>query len=268
MRATHPEGRGRVKLEVEACAPGLPFGNAAAPHEIATGWTDVTADGGRLDLAQRVDGLTNGTLYHWRARVLHAPFSVTQAGVTAPPKPGHGPWRRVGGQAVEADIRMPEPAIAVSRSRSARRSSPRWRAGGARPSCAASACRPACRELDAAGGERIADASARAKSCAVRAASRSATSASISASSLRARARPRARRRSGRSRAARPPRARRRRGAGSARLIAVMKLVQHGERDRGVEIVLERGAEVAPRALSIAPPSRARPGPRAARAIS
>jgi hypothetical protein len=42
--------------------------------------------------------------------VLHAPFSVTEPGIDAPPNPAHGPWRRVSGQAVEADIRtVPEP---------------------------------------------------------------------------------------------------------------------------------------------------------------
>ncbi len=62
-----------------------------------------------------VAGLTTDTLYHWRARVLHARSSVTQTGITAPPNPAHGPWRRVSGQTVEADIRMlPEPAALLS----------------------------------------------------------------------------------------------------------------------------------------------------------
>ncbi len=52
---------------------------------------------------------------HWRARVLHARSSVTQTGITPPPNPAHGPWRRVSGQAVEADIRLlPEPAAQLS----------------------------------------------------------------------------------------------------------------------------------------------------------
>jgi hypothetical protein len=50
-------------------------------------------------------------LYRWRARVLYAHFSVAQTGITPPPSPAHGPWRRLGAQAQaqEADIRVPEP---------------------------------------------------------------------------------------------------------------------------------------------------------------
>ena len=55
-------------------------------------------------------GLTYGELYRWRARVLYAPYSVTETGITSPPNPAHGPWRRVSAQGVEADIRVvPEP---------------------------------------------------------------------------------------------------------------------------------------------------------------
>jgi hypothetical protein len=57
-----------------------------------------------LDLA--ISGLTDGALYRWRARLLYAPSSVTQPGITAPPKPAHGPWRRVGAQSFEGDIRV------------------------------------------------------------------------------------------------------------------------------------------------------------------
>jgi hypothetical protein len=64
-----------------------------------------------VELTESVTGLTLGTLYRWRARVLYAPFSVTENGITAPPNPAHGPWRRLQGQAVEADIRaLPEPS--------------------------------------------------------------------------------------------------------------------------------------------------------------
>ena len=43
-------------------------------------------------------------LYRWRARILYAPFTVTQAGITEPPNPEYGPWRRVDAQSNEADI--------------------------------------------------------------------------------------------------------------------------------------------------------------------
>ena len=58
-----------------------------------------------MTLTETVPGL-HGDLHRWRARVLYAPYSVTQSGITAPPKPAHGPWRRLSGQAVEADVRV------------------------------------------------------------------------------------------------------------------------------------------------------------------
>jgi len=39
--------------------------------------------------------------------VLYAPFNVTQPGITPPPHPPHGPWRRYLGQAEEVDIVTP-----------------------------------------------------------------------------------------------------------------------------------------------------------------
>ena len=104
-RATHPQGRGRVKLQVQACRDGFPFGHASCANVVSPSWTDVTATSGGVTLTQTASGLADGTLYHWRARVLHAPFGVTQAGITAPPNPAHGPWRRLFGQALAADVR-------------------------------------------------------------------------------------------------------------------------------------------------------------------
>jgi hypothetical protein len=59
-----------------------------------------------VTLTQTLAGLAEGTLYRWRARVLYAPYSVTQSGITAPPNPAHGPWRRLFGQALEGDVRI------------------------------------------------------------------------------------------------------------------------------------------------------------------
>jgi hypothetical protein len=74
----------------------------------------VTATPGGVPLSTTVSGLTAETLYRWRARVLYAPFGVTETGITPPPNPAHGPWRRVSAQAVEADVRtLPEPAMVV-----------------------------------------------------------------------------------------------------------------------------------------------------------
>jgi hypothetical protein len=109
MQATHPEGRGRVKLEVEYCEAGLAFGDVSCGSHTGASWTDVTATSGGVTLTETISGLTEWELYRWRARVLYAPYSVTQSGITPPPNPAHGPWRRLSAQAEEADILIPEP---------------------------------------------------------------------------------------------------------------------------------------------------------------
>ena len=116
MRATHPEGRGRVKLEVETCEAGLAFGDASCASQTGASWTDVTATSGGVERSGRPSAASPRTmLYRWRARVLYAPYSVTKAGITPPPNPAHGPWRRVSAQANEADIRVvPEPGALLS----------------------------------------------------------------------------------------------------------------------------------------------------------
>jgi hypothetical protein len=113
LSATHPQGRGRVKLEVEACPFAAPFGDALCTTQIGASWTDVTATAGGVELVELVGGLDANTRHRWRARVLHAPFRVTESGITPPPNPAHGPWRRVHAQAVEADILLPEPSEIV-----------------------------------------------------------------------------------------------------------------------------------------------------------
>jgi hypothetical protein len=105
LRATHPAGRGRVKLEVEACPAGVDFFGGGCVRRISTSWTDVTATSGGVTLTETVSGLAGAELYHWRARVLHAPFGVTQSGIAAAAYPPHGPWRRYSGQSLEADLR-------------------------------------------------------------------------------------------------------------------------------------------------------------------
>jgi hypothetical protein len=115
MVATHPEGRGRAKLEVESCAAGLAFGDVGCAIHTGASWADVTATPSGVTLTETIGGLTEGELYRWRARVLYAPISVAEAGIVPPPSPAHGPWRRVGAQAQEADIRVvPEPGALLS----------------------------------------------------------------------------------------------------------------------------------------------------------
>jgi hypothetical protein len=115
VQATNPEGRGRVKLEVESCEAGLVFGDASCASQTGASWTDVTATSGGVSLTETIGGLVEGDLYRWRARILYAPYSVTETGITPPPNPAHGPWWRVSAQATEADIRVvPEPAAGLS----------------------------------------------------------------------------------------------------------------------------------------------------------
>jgi uncharacterized repeat protein (TIGR01451 family) len=115
MRATDPTGRGRVKLQVEACPPGTPFGDAACAIYTSTSWTDVTTATSGVTVTEIITGLDADTLYRWRARVLYAHQTVTAPGITAPPNPAHGPWRRLNGQAVEADVRTRGPDLAVAK---------------------------------------------------------------------------------------------------------------------------------------------------------
>jgi hypothetical protein len=104
MLATHPAGRAAVKLQVDACPPGVPFGDNACTALESADWEtlDATPDGALM--LETLTGFDPLTLYRWRARVLYAPLFVVRAGITPPPNPAHGPWRRFLGQAFEADI--------------------------------------------------------------------------------------------------------------------------------------------------------------------
>ena len=105
LTATDAMGRGRVKLQVQTCPTGVPFGHPSCRSHTSAAWTDVTASGTGITLNTTITGLTDGTLYRWRARVLYAPFHVTESSITPPPNPAHSPWRRFLGQAMEADLR-------------------------------------------------------------------------------------------------------------------------------------------------------------------
>jgi hypothetical protein len=100
LTATDPKGLGKRKLEVQRCPVGVPFGHPSCASTTTANWSATASQ--LLDLS----GLEDGALYRWRARMLFAPYRVTQPGITPPPKPAHGPWRRLYGQAVEADIRV------------------------------------------------------------------------------------------------------------------------------------------------------------------
>jgi hypothetical protein len=114
LRANHPDGSGAVRGEFEACPAGSDFGDGACVHALQPEWTVVDPSTPDVTLAHSFSDLGDGVLYHWRARVQHAPLRVTHVGVTAPPNPAHGPWRRIQAQAVTADVRViPEPGAAV-----------------------------------------------------------------------------------------------------------------------------------------------------------
>jgi hypothetical protein len=105
MRATHPMGRGRVRLEVEACPQAVPFGQEPCVRFRSATWRDVTATPDGTLIAMTLTRLDDDTVYRWRARVLHAPYTVTRAGIVPPRSPAHSPWRRFQAQTFEADIR-------------------------------------------------------------------------------------------------------------------------------------------------------------------
>lgn len=107
MNVTSPRGRERAKLEVESCPPQAAFGNVSlCRRTVSSTWVDLSVAGSAV--AAELNTLTPGTLYHWRARALYAPSTVTSAGITAPIAPAAGPWRRLYGNANVADVRVSE----------------------------------------------------------------------------------------------------------------------------------------------------------------
>jgi hypothetical protein len=107
LRGTDPAGRGKISYQIQACPPGLPFGHASCTDLVDDTWRDTQTTNVGIPLRQVLSGLEADTLYRWRVRVLYAPYSVTAPHITPPPNPAHGPWRRLQGQAFEADIRTP-----------------------------------------------------------------------------------------------------------------------------------------------------------------
>lgn len=120
-----------MKAQIEACPSGVPFGDASCANTLSSSWIPVNGTTPDVSISRVVPGLVGNGLYRWRARVLHA-----AATGTIPAHPAHGPWRRLGAQATEADIRVPEPGwlsslasgalllAALSRTTRRRRASP------------------------------------------------------------------------------------------------------------------------------------------------
>ena len=104
MIATLSSGRGRLKLQIQATPVGENWGGPNNVSVTTAAWTD--APGGWL-FRETVTGLAPTTLYRWRARTLVAPSVFA----SPPVSPTHGPWRRLRGQAFEADIRTGAAAL-------------------------------------------------------------------------------------------------------------------------------------------------------------
>lgn len=91
-----------VRLEVEACPAGTPFGNAGCSVVLGS-W--VIPYMGESSDTLAITGLNPFQLYHWRARTRYGPIGLGFGLGTAPPKPAHGPWRRLFAETRTADIR-------------------------------------------------------------------------------------------------------------------------------------------------------------------
>jgi hypothetical protein len=102
IRATahHPEGRGRLRLQVEHCPPAVSFGSASCVSTTGGSWTTLPPHSSGIVVNRNVTGLPSGALRRWRARVEHAPLTGT-----IPLVPARQPWRRFQAQAFEADVR-------------------------------------------------------------------------------------------------------------------------------------------------------------------
>ncbi len=103
LQAVNPLGRGRARLQVQACPPGTPFGHPDdCLDQKSDKWIEISS-GGDVQLNTIVDGLEEGELYRWRARALYdAPLY------------SHSPWRRLMGQALEGDVRVTRLAADLS----------------------------------------------------------------------------------------------------------------------------------------------------------
>jgi hypothetical protein len=104
-----PFGRVAMRTELEACPAGSAFGTAGCLNRSSLAWAQSGSPGGDYQQLQ-VAGLTPGVRYRWRARTLYARSSVALGGSVAPPKPAHGPWRRIQAQVADGDLRTPADA--------------------------------------------------------------------------------------------------------------------------------------------------------------
>lgn len=111
MDVRSPRGRELAKLEIESCPSALPFGAPGCTRQLASAWSDLGTPGPfrgiqTTQLTVAVNGLSTNSVQHWRVRVLYLPFSGLTGGVTAPPKPLAGPWRRMQARTDVAEVRI------------------------------------------------------------------------------------------------------------------------------------------------------------------
>jgi hypothetical protein len=90
-------GREKVKLQWQVAPLGTPFTAATAINGTSAAWIDTSVTG--QEIVQRVTGLTPGTPYHWRARLL---YSGNRLGL------GAGRWTSLSWNGwQETDLRTP-----------------------------------------------------------------------------------------------------------------------------------------------------------------
>ncbi len=107
MDGYSPHGRERAKLGIEACPTGEPWGGGGCISSASDAWIDTTATPAGGLMVAHPNGLVEGELYRWRARMLYAPYAITTASIVAPANPSNvGPWRRMRGTADVADLRV------------------------------------------------------------------------------------------------------------------------------------------------------------------
>lgn len=98
----------RVKLEIEICPVGGPFGVAACRSHVSPDWTTLGASGSALE--HIVTGLAEDTSWSWRAR---GRYTATPSG--EPASFVAGDWYRLQARATPGDIRtVPEPSIGLA----------------------------------------------------------------------------------------------------------------------------------------------------------
>ena len=83
LKGFHPKGAGRIKLTIEACPSGVPFGDVTCITATQIAWTSVVSAG--VELIHQIDNLNEG-VYRWRMRVLYDPTTVDYFDPTV------GPW--------------------------------------------------------------------------------------------------------------------------------------------------------------------------------